>query len=221
MGACTLRADAMGAAVEIGMPPQFVKSGKPVQHSLEKLFNASGWDILSAIEKGFRAQVDVKGKLAELCLFRQLDRLQKAGVISTLEWHDQDGVPDFSMAYNERIVRVECKNVRSPIRAPKTAPKRQPTSPAPAPAWRVEIQKTRNQLTGGPARGYKNDEFEILAVCLFNQNRKWEFLFIATAKLQTRPDFPDYLTIMQFVPPSPQGDWKATLEEVLVRIGSP
>jgi hypothetical protein len=90
-----------------------------------------------------------------------------------------------------------------------------------APAWRVEIQKTRNQLTGGPARGYKNDEFEILAVCLFNQNGKWEFLFIPTDKLQTRPDFPEYLTIMQPVRPAAQDEWKTTLEEVLVRIASP
>ena len=36
------------------MPPQFTESGNIVQHPLEKLFNASGWDILSAIEKGFR-----------------------------------------------------------------------------------------------------------------------------------------------------------------------
>ena len=93
------------------MPPQFFKSGKkPVQHPLEKLFNASGWDILSAIEKGFRAQVDVKGKLAELFLFRQFDKLQTAGMISTLEWHDRDGIPDFSMTYratlDEVLVRV-------------------------------------------------------------------------------------------------------------------
>jgi hypothetical protein len=204
------------------MPPQFFESGKkPIQHPLEKLFNASGWDILSAIEKGFRAQVDVKGKLAELFLFRQLDMLQTAGVISTLEWHDQDGVPDFSMTYKDRPLRVECKNVRSPIRKPTTAAKRPARPETVAPAWRVEIQKTRNQLTGGPARGYKNDEFEILAVCLFNQSGKWEYLFIRTDKLQTRAEYPDYLTIMQPVPPSAEGNWKATLKEVLVRIASP
>ncbi len=123
-------------------------------------------------------------------LFRQLDMLQTSGVISTLEWHDQDGVLDFSMMYKDRPLRVECKNVRSPIRKLKTAPKRPPKSETAAPRWRVEIQKTRNQLTGGPARGYKNDEFEILAVCLFNQNGKWEFLFIPTAKLQTRRSTP-------------------------------
>jgi hypothetical protein len=63
MGACTL----LGAAVEIGMPPQFFRSGKPVQHRLEKLFNASGWDILSAMQPvpPF-AQGDWKAKLEEV-----------------------------------------------------------------------------------------------------------------------------------------------------------
>jgi len=84
-----------------------------------------------------------------------------------------------------------------------------------------EIQKTRNRLTGGPARGYKIDEFEILAACLFNQNGKWDFLFIPTDKLQRRAEHPDYLTIMQPVPPTAQGDWTATLDDVLVRIASP
>jgi len=35
-------------------------------HQLEKDFNAPAKDILDAISYGFRAQVDVKGKLAEL-----------------------------------------------------------------------------------------------------------------------------------------------------------
>ena len=140
-------------------------------------------------------------------------------MISTLEWHDRDGVPDFSMTYKEMLLRVECKNIRSPSRKPKSAPKK--PRPIAAPAWRVEIQKTRNQLTGGPARGYKTDEFEILAACVFNQSGNWEFLFIPTDKLKRRPQFPDYLEIMQPVPPSDQGDWKKTIEEVLVRIASP
>ena len=34
------------------MPPQFFEAGQPVQHPLEKTFNASAWDILCAIERG-------------------------------------------------------------------------------------------------------------------------------------------------------------------------
>jgi hypothetical protein len=54
------------------MPPQFFEAGQPVRHPLEVKFNASAWDILCAIERGFRAQVDVKGKLAEWFLFKVL-----------------------------------------------------------------------------------------------------------------------------------------------------
>jgi hypothetical protein len=149
------------------MPPQFFDASQLVQHPLERLFNATGWDILSAIERGFRTQVDVKGKLAEYFLFKQLETLLAAGVISLLEWHDKDGVPDFSMTYRGAMLRVECKNIRSPTRVVKPRT-RKPRADAQPPAWKVEIQKTRNQLTGGPARGYKTDEFEILAACLFN-----------------------------------------------------
>lgn len=52
--------------------PQFHDGSAFVQHPLERAFNACGWDMLTAIEHGFRAQVDVKGKLAELFLFWKL-----------------------------------------------------------------------------------------------------------------------------------------------------
>jgi hypothetical protein len=57
-------------------------------HPLEKKFNAPIADILEAIEHGFRAQVDVRGKLAELYLHRRLERLRAEGHIVSLEWHD-------------------------------------------------------------------------------------------------------------------------------------
>ncbi|MGH7916357.1 MAG: hypothetical protein ACREQE_02725 [Candidatus Binataceae bacterium] len=44
-------------------------------HRLERIFNAPIDDILEAIEHGFRAQVDVRGKLAELYLSRYFDSL--------------------------------------------------------------------------------------------------------------------------------------------------
>src|SRR5437016_6198875 len=113
------------------MPPQFFDAGQPVQHPLERLFNAGGWDILSAIEKGFRAQVDVKGKLAEWFLFRHLEALVTIGALTRLEWRDKDGVSDFLLTYNQRDIQVECKNIRSPAK-PKpvttTRPRRTSTA---------------------------------------------------------------------------------------------
>src|SRR5437879_4035503 len=142
------------------MAPQFSDSGNPVQHPLEKLFNASGWDILSAIEKGFRAQVDAKGKLAELFLYRHLVELQAAGLIDKVEWRDKDGVPDFRIEAKGVALEAECKNVRS-------------GTTRFADAYKVEIQKTRSRIGGGPKRGYRVDEFQILAACLFNQTGRW------------------------------------------------
>ena len=186
------------------MPPRFVDGGKVIEHPLELKFNAPGWDILSAIERGFRAQVDVKGKLAEWFLYKQLVELKDRGVIAAVTWHDADGRPDFDIMIGGSTIRMECKNVRSG-----------PNPKGYKGDFRVEIQKTRNQLTGGPARGYKADEFEVLAACLFNQNGKWEYVFVQATQLARRPNFPDYLVIMQPVPPSPRGVWKGTLAEVL------
>jgi len=203
------------------MAPQFFETGQLVQHPLERLFNATGWDILSAIEKGFRAQVDVKGKLAEFFLDRHLEGLLTTGVITALSWRDQDGIPDFLLTYKGAELRVECKNIRSPIKTKPGATGKARKAPPVPPAWRVEIQKTRNQLTGGPARGYKADEFEILAACLFNQNGRWDYLYIPTVSLVRRPLHPDYLQIMQPVPQTAQDPWKGTIEEVLREMVGP
>ncbi|HET6576584.1 MAG TPA: hypothetical protein VFG68_23500 [Fimbriiglobus sp.] len=95
------------------MPPQFFDAGQPVHHPLEVKFNAGAWDILSAIEKGFRAQVDVKGKLAEWFLYRVLEIEREAGLFTTVEWSDVDGQPDFRLVGSGFDLRMECKNLRS------------------------------------------------------------------------------------------------------------
>jgi hypothetical protein len=156
-----------------------------------------------------------------LFLYRRLEALLASGALTRLEWRDQDGVPDFLLTSLGRDVRVECKNIRSPSRKRSSASSRPKKTPALPPGWKVEVQKTRNQLQGGPARGYKADEFDILAACLFNQNGRWEHLFIPTANLVRRPQHPDYLEIMQPVPPTAQGHWKATVEEVLQGLVGP
>ncbi|MBI3996795.1 MAG: hypothetical protein HY352_03980 [Candidatus Omnitrophica bacterium] len=55
-------------------------------HPLEELLNAKAVDILSAIQKGHRAVVDVKGKLAEYFLEKRLAELQAQGVIEDFCW---------------------------------------------------------------------------------------------------------------------------------------
>jgi hypothetical protein len=176
------------------MPPRFRENGRAVEHPLELKFNAPAWDILSAIDRGFRAQVDVKGKLAEWFLFKQLEDLRSRGIVEAVTWQDADGHPDFEVVVRGRTLRVECKNVRSGAN-PRSYQEN----------FRVEIQKTRNQLVGGQSlRGYRADDFEVLAACLFNQTGTWDYVFVESGRLERRPNFPDYLVIMQPVPPSPR-----------------
>ncbi len=190
------------------MPPRLYEDGKPVQHPLEQVFNADAWDILSSIERGFRAQVDVKGKLAEWFLYKQLIDLQKRGIVDEVLWRDSDGLPDFPVKVRGRDLQIECKNVRSGDAVFRDA-------------FKVEIQKTRNRIGGGPARGYKADEFDILAACLFNQTGEWKHLFCSAGHLDRRPAHPDYLVIMQRVPPTASGHWREHLEEAIGDVLAP
>lgn len=161
-------------------------------HKIEEIFRAPAADIMDAILHGFRAQVDVKGKLAELYLSRQLEDLQKRGDIDHYEWFDKDGVPDFHVFVGENRLVIECKNVRSP------AVNRAGTSIF----ARVELQKTRNgvDVKGQKTRGYPVEHFDILAVCLFNHTSRWEYVFIACQHLEQRPDSANFLKVFQAVP---------------------
>ena len=165
-----------------------------MHHPLERKLNASADDILTAIERGFRAQVDVKGKLAELFMSRKFDALHEAGRIERYIWQDIDGRPDFIVTYRGRELAVECKNIRN-----ETYKK--------PPAYKVELQKTRNSMDGTPTRGYKVDEFDVLGVSLFNQTGEWDYLFVATKELARRLELQDFLVVMQRVPMAAETPW--------------
>lgn len=172
-------------------------------HPLETKLNAPAKDILDAIMYGFRAQVDVKGKLAELYLFRQLKQLERKGIIKDLSWIDKDGTPDFFLTHNSKGFKVECKNLRNE------------TFRTPTPAYKVEIQRTRNSKDGTNTRSYRKDYFDILAICLFNQTKKWEFMFIKSSNLEVVETNPEFLKIMQRVPISIKEPWKIEILQVL------
>ncbi|MGH7906657.1 MAG: hypothetical protein ACREP6_08515 [Candidatus Binataceae bacterium] len=160
-------------------------------HPLEKKFNAPAADILEAIEHGFRARVDVRGKLAELYLHRHLERLRADGQIVSIQWHDTDGEPDFEILMQDgRKLRIECKNLRSD------------KSFSVERGCRVEIQKTRGGIDkeGRKTRGYLANYFDLLAACTFNQTGDWGFRFIAARRLARRADEPGVLKVVQPVP---------------------
>ncbi|MGQ0810416.1 MAG: hypothetical protein ACT4OO_04240, partial [Nitrospiraceae bacterium] len=158
---------------------------------------------LSAIQKGFRARVDVKGKLADYFLNKQIERHIEAGDIQNCIWQDKDGQPDFVITYCGKTFKIECKNVRS---------KELFSDP---PSYKVEIQKTRNAIGGGPTRGYRVGQFDILAACLFNHTRVWSYLYAVTSTLRRRDDAPDFLMIMQPVPKVATPPWHDSLINAL------
>ena len=173
-------------------------------HPLLAAWKVTAMDIIQAVSHGFRAQVDVKGKLAEWMLFKELNRLQQAGAIQEIDWLDADDKPDFILKAGARDVVVECKNVRS------RAANQHEDAPI-----RVELQKTRNARDGSNTRGYKTDHFDVLSACLFNRVGRWDFVHIAIDKLATRPDEPSYLKIMHLVPAEPEGSWHASMLEAI------
>ena len=177
-------------------------------HPLERKFNAPVEDILEAIEHGFRAQVDIRGKLAELYLYRHLEQLRKDGCqIVSILWHDADGQPDFEiMIEGGPKLRLECKNLRSD------------KSFSAGRGCKVEIQKTRGGLDkeGRKTRGYQADYFDLLAACTFNQTGEWRFRFIAAHRLARREDDLRVLKVMQSVPLT--GDVEYWFDDLLVAI---
>lgn len=180
-----------------------------IGHPLEKTLNAPAKDILDAITCGFRAQVDVKGKLAELYLCRRLDLLQKEGAISDLRWSDKDGEPDFFLCYKGRPLTIQCKNVRSGRGRCKGAEHG---------SFRVELQKTRSGLdpkTGEKTRLYRPDEFDIVAVCLFNQKHAWDYVYCATKDLARHRKQKDRLEVMHPISTPLAPPWYVDLRDVL------
>jgi transcriptional regulator with XRE-family HTH domain len=174
-------------------------------HPLETKLSAVSDDILSAIQKGFRATIDTKGKLAEYFLNRELQELQRKGVISDPVWSDKDGEPDFSFRFHGKPLRLECKNVRSPDNKRKSD------------LFRAELQKTRNSKDGTPTRAYRADQFEILSVCLFNRTRAWTYLHISVHNLACRETCPELLEVMQTIPQAePCGHWRQSLVDALL-----
>jgi len=185
-----------------------------IDHPVEKLLNASARDILDAIKSGFRALVDVRGKLAELYLFRALRSIEEEGIITDLRWSDKDGEPDFFLSYRGRVLSIQCKNIRAG---------QQYRTGENTGSFKVELQKTRGGIdpnTGEKTRLYRPDEFDLVAVCLFNQTGAWEFLYAKAGDLARHRKQPDRLEVMHPVPPRPTGSWHADLRQVLSTISS-
>ncbi len=196
------------------MGSQHQGQGNSIGHPLEKALNASAKDILDAVQNGFRAQVDVKGKLAELYLFRELQLLAGQGVVSDLHWSDRDGEPDFFVSYEGRRRSIQCKNVRTG---------QQYRTGENEGSFKVELQKTRGGVdpkSGEKTRLYRPQEFDVVAVCLFNQTGAWEFLYARANDLARHRKHPERLEVMHPIPQLAAPPWYADLRQVLGAIHS-
>lgn len=163
------------------------------------MLNASARDILDALENGFRARADLKGKLAELFAARYLDALQLSGVIDRYEWQDLDGEPDFIVWLRDGpAITIEAKNVRS---GPGTL--------------RAETQKTRASKSDPMSRYYRVDQFDILAVCLYNRTGEWTYLFTRIDWLRRLATNDAYLEPIQVIPVPTAEPWTPTLADLL------
>jgi hypothetical protein len=190
-----VRADS--AQVQLRDPGPGIRTNT-IGHPVERMLNASARDILDALENGFRARADLKGKLAELFMSRHLDQLQRAGWVDRYEWFDADGMPDFKLYLTDsRILTLEVKNVRS--------------GPGPL---RVETQKTRASRGDLMSRYYRVGQFDILAACLYNSTGRWEYVFARTVELQPLDVDARYLATMQNLPQPLAAPWHSALREV-------
>ena len=85
-------------------------------------------------------------------------------------------------------------------------------------SFTVELQKTRGGMdlkTGEKTRLYRPDEFDVVAVCLFNQKRVWEYVYAAARDLARHRKQPDRLEVMHSIPQPPEAPWHHDLLEVL------
>lgn len=178
-------------------------NGKRVVHPLEESLQASGWAILTAMGRQRMAVMNVKGQLAEYYLNEQLEKLTVAGKISTYEWRLES--PDFSASRHGQTYTLECKNIR------KEDEKKKGRDP-----WWVETQRTRGgKKAGVDTRPYRVSDFDILAVCLFNRTKEWNYWFVATHLLGRRPANNDLLLVKQEMPSQTNDVWHDNIEEAM------
>jgi hypothetical protein len=141
----------------------------------------------------------LKGKLAELFAARYLDALQLSGVIDRYEWQDLDGEPDFIVwLRGGPAITIEAKNVRS---GPGTL--------------RAETQKTRASKSDPMSRYYRVDQFDILAVCLYNRTGMWTYVFTRIDGLRRLATNDGYLEPIQIIPDPIAAPWTSTLADLL------
>jgi hypothetical protein len=165
-----------------------------MSHPLEVRYDLTADELLSALDRRFRARVTLEGAVAEVQLERKI-RLLLGTTVMRFESHDQDGHPDFSVWVEgrDRPILVECKNVRNSDEAYRSGGE--------VVAYKVEVQKTRASKNDPTSRFYGVDQFDVLAVCLGKKTGRWtDFAFVLTTNLTRHRTHSKKLAVMHRVP---------------------
>lgn len=177
-----------------GLIPLFKDACEIMSHSLEIEYGLTADEILTAIEKRFRAKVALEGAVAEVQMGKHLKALLGSGTIARFEEHDTDGYHDFTIWLPDgRCFRLECKNVRDSTEAFRLKGQ--------VVAYKVETQKTRTSNEDPSSRFYNADQFDILGVCLGKKTKDWtRFLYVDVRHLARHSKYPNKLAPIQRVP---------------------
>jgi hypothetical protein len=172
-------------------------------HKLEIEFRMTAYEILDVVLKNNRTLMNLKGAIAQEHLSRYLKDLMLKGIIENYESIDKDGQPDFKIKFRNKEFFLECKNVEKEKKGSKDIT--------------IDFWRTRYQKTKGPiSRFYHQNDFQVLAACLYNRTGKWEFLFIKTRALPRHPEDPEKFTNRTSLSPNTTyaSEWKNTLIKV-------
>lgn len=151
---------------------QSAEAERAARHVLETEFGLSARQILDLLDEHARLRTAVRGSVAEKHLFEQLQAIPDLSV----EWLDEDGRPDFFVAYDGFEDFIECKNTSA--RTYKDG------------RMKVDLQRTRAPKNNHCGRYYEPSEFGILAACTHAVTGAWDFKFAPTTFLPERPDCP-------------------------------
>lgn len=179
-------------------------------HRLEEEFGMSAAEILDVINARNRCKIAVRGAIAEAHLARHLKDLLRRQLIEGYEDFDRDGFPDCRVDVAQKSYLIECKLVR------KLSSSAQGRRAVSAPL-EIDFQRTRNPIDRKWERYYLPSEFSVVAACLWNRTRSWEFRFASTLDLPRHSIYPDRLATKVVVDMDSSRVWNPDLLEVLPR----
>jgi hypothetical protein len=184
-----------------------------VIHRLERDLRVPAEVILEAIARSpDLTQRGVRGIIAEAVFIQDvMPRALAAGWKDTTPDNTENPSYDARVSRGGLDVRIQVKTQRL-----QRGQVLERAFPKLGTCFVTETQRTRSGKTakGISTRPYRDDEFDVLAVCLFPSTGDWrEFRFALVRDLVRRPRHKHLLAVFQPVPrdPNPTGKWSANL----------